>query len=88
MRNWIKRFRLSVFIWFESWGPFSSRDVFGLVLVAILLTVVSIGAVLGTFHREKLNHGFGNEWECNSPGRGGPICHKDITDQPTPSLTN
>lgn len=88
MRHWIERLRLNGFFLSERWGPFSFRDAFGIALIAVLLVVLGISAVYGPATREKLNHGFGNEWECNHPGRGGPICHKYITDQPVPSLTN
>ena len=88
MRNWIERLRLHGFFLSEGWGPFSFRDAFGIALASILLVILTLAAVYGPANRANQNHGFGNEWECNHPGRGGPICHKHVSDQPQPSFTN
>ena len=88
MKNWTTRFRLSVFFWFESLGPFLPRDVFSIALASILLVILTLAAVYGSANRAHFNYGFGNDWVCSYPGRGDPVCVKRVSDQSPPSLKN
>jgi hypothetical protein len=51
-------------------------------LIGIVLVIVTIGALFYVWvinpdlNPRKRNYGFGPEWDCYSPGKGGPICFK------------
>jgi hypothetical protein len=47
--------------------------------------VIAIGALLFFlgFYPNRDNWGFGSDWSCSNPGKGGPVCV-----QGTPSSTN
>ena len=54
---------------------------------AVVLVVLIVGAsAFMTFRdptgRPALNRGFGPEWDCLSPGRGGDICWKKMPTLP------
>jgi hypothetical protein len=51
-------------------------DVFGILLAMVVLVVAACGWWLAPASIKKTNFGFGPEWDCASPGKGGPICVK------------
>ncbi len=57
--------------------PYLTRgDIGGIILLIAILGLILFAAVKGP--QIMGNYGFGPEWTCVSPGKGGPICIKAV----------
>lgn len=51
-------------------------DVFGILWAAGILAALACGWLLLPASTKATNFGFGAEWDCVGPGKGGPVCIK------------
>jgi hypothetical protein len=51
-------------------------DVLGILTAAGILAALACGWWLSPSSMRATNFGFGAEWDCASPGKGGPVCIK------------
>lgn len=66
--------------------PFQTlRDLAGIALVVLIIMVAIFASVVGPSIKARLNYGFGPEWDCVNPGKGGPICVKHPTQTNNPN---
>jgi hypothetical protein len=56
------------------WPVFRRGDAAGIVLVAIVLILAAFALVAGPKLNQKTNYGFGPDWDCVNPGKGGVTC--------------
>ena len=59
-----------------TWPYLTRGDIGGIVLLIVILAVVLFASVKGPQLSQRMNYGFGSDWVCASPGKGGPICVK------------
>jgi hypothetical protein len=59
-----------------TWPYLTRGDVGGALLLIVILGFVLFTSVKGPQFGQRSNYGFGPEWVCASPGKGGPICVK------------
>jgi hypothetical protein len=59
-----------------TWPYLTRGDIGGVVLLIVILGGVLFASIKGPQISQKTNYGFGPEWVCASPGKGGPICVK------------
>jgi hypothetical protein len=59
-----------------NWPLLTLRDIGGIALLIALLAAVLFASVVGPRINAKTNYGFGPEWDCSAPGKGGPVCVK------------
>ncbi len=61
-----------------TWPYLTRGDIGGVVLLLIVILGCGVlfASIKGPQISQKTNYGFGPEWVCASPGKGGPICVK------------
>jgi hypothetical protein len=52
------------------------KDITGILVAIAILAVVFVAFVGYANVGQQVNWGFGPEWECTNPGKGGPVCVK------------
>lgn len=66
--------------------PYLTRaDFGGVVLAFVLLALAILASVFGPQIIARVNYGFGREWDCRSPGKGGPVCVRRAVDSRRPN---
>jgi hypothetical protein len=55
------------------WPYLTRGDVAGILLLIVILGGLLFVSVISPPVR-RTNYGFGPEWDCQSPGYGGPVC--------------
>jgi hypothetical protein len=58
------------------WPYLTLRDIPRIVAVILIIVVALIASVMTPIIGSRMNYGFGPEWNCAWPGKGGPICVK------------
>ena len=54
----------------------SRRDIWGCIIVALLVTIFLGAAYLGAARPNRANFGFDDSWDCLPQAKGDPICVK------------
>src|ERR1700724_427170 len=57
--------------------PYLKRNIPGIITwIVVVGGLLFLWVINPDLTPRKTNYGFGPEWDCYSPGRGGPICFK------------
>ena len=59
-----------------NWPFLTRKDIAGIVVAIVVLGVAIFASVIGPQLARKTNYGFGPDWDCNNPGKGGLTCIK------------
>jgi hypothetical protein len=59
-----------------NWPYLKRGDVAGILLMAVLLGAILFLMLIYPNLGQKVNFGFGPEWECTHVGEGDPVCVK------------
>ncbi len=57
-----------------NWPYLTRQDIAGILLLIVVLAGVFFAWVILPNAGLMTKWGFGPEWECSNPGKGGPVC--------------
>jgi hypothetical protein len=61
-----------------NWPYLTREEIAGILLLIVVLAGVFFAWVILPNSGLMTNWGFGPEWECSNPGKGGPVCVKRL----------
>jgi hypothetical protein len=67
------------------WPPLRRGDIMAVLVFIALAAVITIVIVKTApfSYQASSNAGFGPGWTCTNPGKGGPVCIKDVPVKPS-----
>jgi hypothetical protein len=69
--------------WWWPWLPITRGDITGISFAIILAIFVIIASIFGPSIAQKINHGFGPEWDCTNLQQPSALsCIKHPTEPP------